>query len=268
MKSFVWISVLLSCVLGGCSAPVAETRPIKIGVLDDTTGVTTIEGAEIRIGTDLVVQQINSSGGIGGRPVQAIYADPKDDPTRAVELAGELVDQDGVDVLAGGVTVPECQELQVYASRAHILYLPIDGCGGDQLSATTCDKYTFRVFNAGGQSLRTIVTTLVQLYGTRGGIVYADYAIGQFVFAQTRAILQSLGGDYAVQIAVPFGQTNVTPYVTRIPTDGSIDFLMVIQTGTDLVRVMNVLQQFGMHQKVPLFASLGKMRSAASIPTR
>jgi hypothetical protein len=60
------------------------------------------------------------------------------------------------------------------------------------------------------------------------------------------------------QIAVPFGERNVTPYVTRIPADGSIDFLIVIETGTDLARVMSVVQQFGINQHVPIFAALGK----------
>jgi ABC-type branched-subunit amino acid transport system substrate-binding protein len=181
MRSVRWRSVALmlgtlSCALGASATPVAQTTPIKIGILDDVTGVTTIEGAEMRIGTDLVVHQINSSGGINGRPVQALLVDPKDNPTEAVQLAEQLTEQDGVDVLAGGVTVPECQALQNYAAKAHILYLPLDGCGGDQFTAETCDRYTFRVFNAGGQSLRTLTTSLVQMYGKRAGIVYADYA--------------------------------------------------------------------------------------------
>jgi branched-chain amino acid transport system substrate-binding protein len=220
--------------------------------------VTTIEGAEMRISTDLVLQQTNSSSGINGRPVQAVYVDPKENPTQALQLAAQLVDQDKVDVLAGGVTVPECQALEGYAAQTHIVYVPLDGCGGDELTARSCDRYTLRVFNAGGQLLRTLTTSLVQLYGKRGGIIYADYAIGQFVYAQTRAILQSLGGDYVAEIAVPFGESNVTPYVTRIPTDGSIDFLEVIETGTDLALVMSVVQQFGINQKVPIFAALGK----------
>src|ERR1051326_6645767 len=50
--------------------------PIKVGVLDDVTGVGAIEGALMRISTELVVQQTNSSGGINGHPLQVTYVDP------------------------------------------------------------------------------------------------------------------------------------------------------------------------------------------------
>jgi ABC-type branched-subunit amino acid transport system substrate-binding protein len=111
-----------------------------------------------------------------------------------------------------------------------------------------------------------MVSQAAQTYGKRWGIIYADYAVGQFVFAQTKAALQRLGGDYVVQIAVPFGEPNVTPYVTRVPTDGSIDFLVVMETGTDLARVMTVVQQFGISQRLPILGTGGKDSFGGSYP--
>ena len=63
------------------AAPPTGT-PIKVGVMDDVTGVGAIEGALMRISTDLVVQRTNASGGINGHPVQVTYVDPKGDATR------------------------------------------------------------------------------------------------------------------------------------------------------------------------------------------
>src|SRR3954452_10121671 len=53
--------------------------PITVGVLDDVTGVGAIEGALMRISTDLVVQRTNASGGINGHPLKVVYVDPKGD---------------------------------------------------------------------------------------------------------------------------------------------------------------------------------------------
>src|SRR5262249_31540154 len=97
------VMAILGWAATACVAPTnppPTTSPIKIGVLDDTTGVTSIEGALMRISTDLAVQQTNASGGINGRPIQPVYVDSKDDPTQALQLAAQLVDQDQVDVLA------------------------------------------------------------------------------------------------------------------------------------------------------------------------
>src|SRR6266566_4329378 len=82
--------------------------PIKVGVMDDVTGVGAIEGALMRVSTDLVVQRTNASGGINGRPLEVTYVDPKGDATQAINLATQLAQQDNVDVLAGGLFSPEC----------------------------------------------------------------------------------------------------------------------------------------------------------------
>src|SRR5207302_3892346 len=50
----------------GAASQAANLSPIKIGVMADLASTTAIEGAEMRINTDLAVQMINSSGGING----------------------------------------------------------------------------------------------------------------------------------------------------------------------------------------------------------
>src|SRR6202011_4145370 len=90
------------------------------------------------------------------------------------------------------------------------------------------------------------------------GIIYPDYALGQSTLATTKAALQKNGADFSSEIPVPLGEANVTPYVTRVPTDGSIQVLQVSETGSDLARVMSVIQQFGINGKVAIVTALGK----------
>jgi ABC-type branched-subunit amino acid transport system substrate-binding protein len=103
-------------------------------------------------------------------PTPAILpAKPAHVPVFRQFLAAQLVDQDQVDVLTGAVTVPECQAIQSYAAKVHVVYMPLDGCGGDDLTARTCDKYTFRVYNGGTAALEAMVTQASQTYGKRWG---------------------------------------------------------------------------------------------------
>src|SRR5262245_5136171 len=76
----------------------ASGPPIKIGVLDDNAANTAVEGAEMRVNTDLAVAQINASGGIHGHPLQVVYSDPQGQPDQAISQAQQLVQQQGVDV--------------------------------------------------------------------------------------------------------------------------------------------------------------------------
>jgi branched-chain amino acid transport system substrate-binding protein len=226
--------------------------------MDDVTGVGAIEGALMRISTDLVVQRANSTGGINGHPLQIVYVDPKGDATQALDLATQLAQQDNVDVLAGGLFSPECLGVAGLAEQLQMVYISTDGCASDVLTSQQCNKYTFRVYPVGRQTGDPTVKYEVSNLGSHWGIIYPDYALGQSALATTQAALQANGAELPVQIAVPLGEANVTPYVSRIPTDGSIQVLQVSETGSDLARVMSVIQQFGINQKVAIVTALGK----------
>ncbi|HEX8967674.1 MAG TPA: ABC transporter substrate-binding protein, partial [Chloroflexota bacterium] len=247
------------------AAPPTGT-PIKVGVMDDVTGVGAIEGALMRISTDLAVQRTNASGGINGHPLQVVYADPKGDATQAINLATQLAQQDNVDVLAGGLFSPECLGVSTLAAKLQMVYISTNGCASDVLTSKQCDKYTFRVYPVGRQTGDPAIKYEVNTFGKKWGIIYPDYALGQSTLQTTQAALQANGADLPVQIAVPLGEANVTPYVTKIPTDGSIQVLQVSETGSDLARVMNVIQQFGINQKVAIVTALGKESFAGVYP--
>jgi branched-chain amino acid transport system substrate-binding protein len=258
----VWLSAL-AVLLGACTAPAptpaaAPTQPaaagqattvaapagapIKVGVLDDVTGIGAIEGALMRISVELVVQQTNSTGGINGHPLQVVYADPKGDATQALQLATQLAQQDNVDVLAGGIFSPECLGVQGLAEKLQMVYIAVNGCASDLFTAKSCNKYSFRVYPAGRQTSDPTFEYLVKTFGTKWGIIYPDYALGQSQLATSEAALQKNGAEYTAKIAVPLGETNVTPFVTKVPTDGSVQALYITMTGSDLARVMNVVQ--------------------------
>jgi branched-chain amino acid transport system substrate-binding protein len=249
---------------GGAAAPTGS--PIKVGIMDDITGVGAIEGTLMRISSELVVQRTNASGGINGHPLQVVYVDPKGDANNALQLATQLAQQDNVDVLAGGLFSPECLGVQSLASKLQIVYLPMNGCASDQLTSKSCDKYTFRVYPAGRQTSDPSVAYQVKTFGSKWAIIYPDYALGQSTLATSEAALQKNGGEYAAKIAVPLGEANVTPYVTKIPTDGSVNVLNVTETGSDLARVMSVIQQFGLNQKMTIVTALGKESFAGVYP--
>jgi branched-chain amino acid transport system substrate-binding protein len=226
--------------------------------MDDVTGVGAIEGALMRISTDLVVQRTNASGGINGHPLQVVYVDPKGDATQALNLATQLAQQDNVDVLAGGLFSPECLGVAGLAQQLQMVYISTNGCASDVLTSQQCNKYTFRVYPVGRQTYDPTVKFEVANLGSHWGIIYPDYALGQSALQSTQAALQTNGADLPLQIAVPLGEANVTPYVTQVPTDGSIQVLQVSETGTDLARVMQVIQQFGINNKVTIVTMLGK----------
>jgi ABC-type branched-subunit amino acid transport system substrate-binding protein len=231
------------------AAPASGT-PIKLGVLADISPAFANQGAMMRIMTDYAVSRINAEGGINGRPLQALYVDPKGDPGQVVQLATQLVQQDNVDVLVGAVSSAECLAVQGLASKLQIVYMTSTGCATDDLTAKSCDKYTFRPGLSGAQNSDPLAALLVKAYGPNWAILYQDYAFGQSYQKTWEESLKRVGGTLNVKIAMPLGEANVTPYVTKIPTDGSINGFLPPTGGSDVAKVMSVFNQFGLGDKV------------------
>jgi branched-chain amino acid transport system substrate-binding protein len=238
------------------AAPSAE--PIKLGVLADLSGPFAPQGAQLRINTDLAVQQWNESGGVDGRPVQALYVDPKSDPAQALQAATQFVQRDRVDVLVGGVGSNECAAVQELAAKVQVLYLTSSGCAAEEITSKSCNMYTFRFVPQGRQAMEPLTRHLVERYGPNWGLMYPDYAFGQSTLASFGAGLKEAGGKLAATLPVPLGETNLTPFVTKVPTDGSIVGLYDSLTGTQSVNSITALQQYGIASKLTLVISGGK----------
>ena len=169
-------------------------------------------------------------------------------------------------MLVGGIFSPECVGVQNLAPKLGVAYMSSSGCASETFSTQSCNKYSFRLSPAGKQVTEATTAVEVQMFGKQWGIIYPDYALGQSTMQNTDAALKKVGGTLAVKIAVPLGETNVTPYVTKIPTDGSIKALVVSMTGTDLPRTIQVMQQFGIPGKMQLITALGKEQYGGVYP--
>lgn len=233
--------------------------PIKLGVMADLNGTCAPIGASIRLGTDLAVQQLNAAGGVNGHPVQVQYADPQSDPSQAVQLATQLVQQDHVDVLVGSCLSSECLGVEGIALKLQTVYVTSSGCAAEDVTAKSCNKYTFRMEPVGAQVIGPLADYMVKTYGKRWAVLYSDYAFGQSQLAAYKAVLQKSGGTVPVEIPIPNNEANVAPYITKVPTDGSVDGLVVAGLGAgDQARVVGALAQFGVSKKLPIVGAATK----------
>ncbi|MBV9582928.1 MAG: ABC transporter substrate-binding protein, partial [Chloroflexi bacterium] len=234
----------------GTGQPAASGAPFKIGVLADISPAFANQGAMMRVMTDYAVQTINAAGGINGRPLQVSYADPKGDPSQAVQLATQFIQQDNVDALVGAVSSAECLGVEDLAAKATTVYVTSTGCATDALTSTMCNTYTFRTGPQGVQTSDPFAAYLVKQYGPNWAIIYQDYAFGQSYSQTMEASLARAGGDLKVKIAMPLSEPNVTPYVSQIPSDGSVTGFLPPTGGSDVSRVMSVFNQFGLQDKM------------------
>ncbi|WP_202318473.1 ABC transporter substrate-binding protein [Archaeoglobus neptunius] len=114
IRSAAVIVLLVALLLAGCAqqavqqpsesekTPTTETKePIKIGAAIPLTGPGSLTGLELQRGMKLAEKEINSAGGVLGRPIKIIFEDTKTNPDAAKSAVKRLAEIENVDVLTG-----------------------------------------------------------------------------------------------------------------------------------------------------------------------
>jgi urea transport system substrate-binding protein len=237
----------------------SNATSIKIGYLADANGTSAPIAAGMHLGTDLALVQINAAGGVNGHPIQVTYVDPQSDPTQASQMATQLIQTDKVDVLMGAVLSSECLVVEQLVLKLQVVYLPTFGCAAEEFSTQFCNRYTFRFEPVGRQALGPLVDYIVKSYGKNWAMMYSDYAYGQSQLKAYTAELGKLGASISLAIPVPQNEPNLAPYVTKIPTDGSVNGVIINGLGAgDLTRVSLALGQYGIAPKVQVIGNSGR----------
>jgi branched-chain amino acid transport system substrate-binding protein len=91
----------LSLALFGESLGAQKTGPILIGVSGPLTGPVAQYGLAWKKGFDLALDEINGSGGIGGRPLKYVFSDTQNDPKQTVAVARKYVEDPAILVATG-----------------------------------------------------------------------------------------------------------------------------------------------------------------------
>lgn len=81
-----------------------DTNTIKIGSTLDLTGPNAVYGEQVKQGLDLAIDEINNSGGVGGKKIEIKYLDSKSDAKTAVTNAQQLISVNGSKILIGEIS--------------------------------------------------------------------------------------------------------------------------------------------------------------------
>ncbi len=116
---------LLATSVATLAAPAvlrAADAPIRIGEINSYTAVPAFT-LPYRNGWQLAVEQVNAKGGVLGRPIEVISRDDAGHPADAIRLVGELVNEQKVDLLAGGFLSNIGMALSDFARQNNKLFI-------------------------------------------------------------------------------------------------------------------------------------------------
>ncbi len=127
------------------SALVAEEAPLIIGLDADMSAVAKEGGEAIRRGALIAINEINSQGGVLGRPLSLLIKDHRGNPARGINNIKQFAQTDNLVAVLGGVHTPVAIKELPYIHEHNIIYLDPWAAGTSIVDNDYDPNYVFRV---------------------------------------------------------------------------------------------------------------------------
>ncbi|OAN55942.1 hypothetical protein A6A04_10275 [Paramagnetospirillum marisnigri] len=134
------VAGLVSLVMWIAFLDTSSKKPVSIAVLAPASGRAADQGESIRRGVELLVQQVNKAGGIGGHPLAVLRIDDGDDPVQAKAAAEKAAASDVIGVIGHASGAAARAAAEVYAARGIPALTPATA----QQEALPADPWLFR----------------------------------------------------------------------------------------------------------------------------
>lgn len=254
----------------GCGTPPSAAEPesttIKIAIIPPSAGALAQFGSDSADAWQYAVDEVNASGGVGGRQVELVRKDTDGSPPTTLRAAREAVTNDGARFIGAVMTSPEHGALNQQLEGLGALSFNSLG-KDDALRGADCNPNAFHVVQSNGMDIAALADTLSTLPGDRWAIQAVDYSTGHHAAeAFTAAAAQAGKSVVATQFA-PLGTTDFGTYISQIASSGA-DALFAVEFGADGVAFVNQAAQFNLPATLrtvlgfnmvsePLFPALG-----------
>ena len=136
------LSLLALCLFTSLSLSAQE---IKIGLVAALTGQSAQSGEAITRGLTIAIEELNAKGGIGGRKLVLIRRDDESSPPKGVAAARELISNEKVSVLFGGIDTPVSLAIVPIANQSKVPFMGVWAAGTNITRNGANPNYVFRV---------------------------------------------------------------------------------------------------------------------------
>jgi branched-chain amino acid transport system substrate-binding protein len=212
--------LLLGAMLFAGPAAMAQQgqkpRELTVGIFTFLSGPASVFGVPGQAAADILIDNINKSGGIGGVPLKAVYVDEAPGADHVVSEFRRLTQSVGVDVMLAAISSGSCMALAPVAEDLKMPTLMWD-CGTQRIFEDRKYRYVFRT-----QAYATpeMLAAVLYLLKTKPdfqsiAVVNQDYAWGRESWEIFRRALLALKPNTKI-VAELFPKFGAPDYSTEI----------------------------------------------------
>lgn len=248
------VRFVLAGLIGLAPFLAAAAEPIRLGLNYPETGRYQYLGQQQRLGAFLAVEEINASGGIMGRPVELVIRNTRLDPERGVANVIDLIDNEGVHMLFGGVSSAVAIASGRAARERDRIYFGTLTYA-NQTTGEAGHTHMFRESYNAWMTARALGQYLSTRFADRKFFyITADYSWGYSVEESVRSQSGTEDSDRHPVVRTPFPNARIRDFQEALEAAqaSEADVLVLVLGGGDMVRAVNMIHDMGLKQKMEI----------------
>ncbi|RXT02381.1 penicillin-binding protein activator [Ammoniphilus sp. CFH 90114] len=267
-KGLAMLSLLLSVVVSGCggtnttevgageqSTGENGSKVVKIGAVLPLTGVTAYYGTQIKQGIDLVLEELETQGGMEGLKIEVIYEDDKGIPAEAVNSTQKLITQDKVTAIIGPHSSSNTLAMRDITEREKVVQMT-PAAGADNVTEPG-HPYMFRYTLYNGQQapvLAKFATEELQLKNI--AVIAENTDFGRTAAEIFEKEVKDIGTSQVVSMEYyKPGDKDFYPQLTKMK-NLSPDGVLISGTITEAAQIVKQIRDLGIEAKIMGTAAL------------
>lgn len=210
--------VAATALVSGAAAAVAQEKPdsLDIGVFTFLSGPAAAYGMPGRQGAEVMIEQINAAGGIGGVPVSATFVDEAQGAEGVISEYRRLAEEPTTDFMIAALSSGNCLALAPIADQMKMPTIAWN-CDTHQLFAEEDHPYYYR---PNGNTIAEFMSYVLYFLDKnpdveRVAIVNPDYSFGHDAAEIVKATLKALKPEAKI-VAELFPKLGSSTYQTEI----------------------------------------------------
>lgn len=217
--------VLSACVVSamalyaGSAGAADKPAELKIGITGFLSGPASVFGEPAKAASEILIEDMNKRGGIGGVPLSATWVDEGAGGEHLLSEYRRLVQDVGVDAMFASISSGNCKKVGPLAEDLKILNIMWD-CGTQKIFEENSYRYVFRTQ---ANATPEMLSTLLYLLKTKPdfssiAVVNQDYAWGRDSWHIFSTALKQLkpGVKVVAELFPKFGTPDFSTEITRL----------------------------------------------------
>jgi branched-chain amino acid transport system substrate-binding protein len=253
--------LLLACTF---SSAHAQTRAVKIGVLNDQSGVyADDQGIGSMIAAQLAVEDFPSKSGM---PVEVTTADHQNKVDIGTTIARRWLEREGVDMIIDVPNSAIALGVNTLARDLNKVFIA-SGAGTADLTGKACSPNTVHWTYDTWELGHSIAKAVFARGGNSWYFITADYTFGKDLEASASEEVARLGGKVLGSARVPLGASDFSSFLLQAQS-AKPKVIALANAGGDLTNTLKQAAEFGLTDKFQMPSFVFNPNNARAIGLR